>query len=250
MHLIYTDQSGELGIQRNFVLASVAIYEGEITKLSTELNNIQHTFFNDITYMIPFHACELNSGSGFFRKVPEKNRKLMMDSIYNLIASTHPPGVVAFATVVNINSVNNGNEALEKALEDLTTRFNHFAVRQYKAGHPAKGLFIIDQCHEKQYRDLFGKFKQWGTKYGYLGNILDIPYFAGRRDTRMLQIADFFAYAVFRYYEQNDRTFLDKIINRFDARVKDQPDGLKHITKNKKCECVACSWRGVREDPY
>ncbi len=52
-----------------------------------------------------------------------------------------------------------------------------------------------------------------------------------------------FAYSVFRYYERNDRTYLDIVLARFDRRGPNgSPDGLKHITK-KPCSCIACEWR-------
>jgi len=58
-----------------------------------------------------------------------------------------------------------------------------------------------------------------------------------------VQLADFISYAVFRYYESNDSTFLDMIIHKFDRREKDHPpDGLKHFIKG-NCDCKACLWR-------
>lgn len=118
-----------------------------------------------------------------------------------------------------------------------------FLIRQKRAKKPSKGLLIIDHNQATQYRELIYDFKNGGTKYGYINNVVDIPYFARCPDTRMLQLADFVASAVFQYYERNDSKHLGKIITKFDRREKDHPpDGLKHIIKT-ECECMACAWR-------
>ena len=59
-----------------------------------------------------------------------------------------------------------------------------------------------------------------------------------------VQLADFCAYAVFRYYERGDDRFLNKIIHRFDRCSRDFAgvDGLKHITQ-RACDCISCSGR-------
>ena len=76
---------------------------------------------------------------------------------------------------------------------------------------------------------------------GYLSNIVDIPYFSQSEDTHLLQLADFCAYAVFRYYERGGDQFLNKVIHRFDRRSRDFHglDGLKNITAC-QCDCLAC----------
>jgi hypothetical protein len=116
-------------------------------------------------------------------------------------------------------------------------------MRQHKIGRTTKGLLIIDQTREREYRELVSDFKRHGIKSGYLDNVVDIPYFARCHETRMLQLADFCTSAVFQYYERGENEHLSAILPRFDRRQKDYPpDGLKHITKN-ACNCPACSWR-------
>lgn len=120
---------------------------------------------------------------------------------------------------------------------------NTFLLRQHKAGRTSKGLLIIDQAHQERYRELLREFQISGTKHGYLGNVIDIPYFAGAQDTRMLQLADHCAYATFRYYEYDDLSHFTKVLPRFDKRGFGlPPDGLKHITRL-PCNYAACAWR-------
>lgn len=169
-----------------------------------------------------------------------------MQDIYDFIASIEYPNAVLFATAMHITAARNSDQVLRDTFEDVVQRVNTFLVRMNNIGNPQKGLLIIDRATstEDKYRTLITEFRNSGTQYGYLGNIVDIPYFSQSSDTRLLQIADFCAYAVFRYYERDDKRFLDKILHRFDKRAVDSSriDGLKHIT-SRECNCRACAPR-------
>jgi len=115
-----------------------------------------------------------------------------------------------------------------------------------QSARPEKGLLIVDQSgREKRYRELADSFRHEGVRLGYLGNVVDIPYFTHSHYTRMMQVADFVAYAVFQHYEHGLPDFLSLILERFDwpdrARRK-RPVGLCHLTRNPApsiCTCPA-----------
>jgi hypothetical protein len=113
-------------------------------------------------------------------------------------------------------------------------------VLQHKLQHTNKGLLIIDRNREDYYKQLLGTFHQNGTKYGYLGNIIDIPYFAQCRETPMLQLADLTSYAIYRYYEKKDDKYLKLILPRVYKTLDGKMFGLKHFTNKKPCDCVSC----------
>ena len=246
MYLLYLDESGDpnhfvLG-QNHFVLGGVAIHEGQIFALSKSLDAIQNRYFPSISIPINFHATEIRGGSGRYREFLPKIREQILKDIYDIIKNARFPNLIAFATVINVDVLQDASQARPSTLEDVCIRFNTFVMRQYKHGLPNKGLLIIDRNRAEEYRKLLRNYQEAGTRYGYLGNIVDIPYFARCHETRMLQLADFCAYAVFRYYERNDDRYLKQILPRFDRRRINQPDGLKHIIKA-PCKCIACSWR-------
>lgn len=247
MYLLYLDESGDPNgwqYQRNYVLAGVAIFESQIWKLSSELDNIQNKYFPGISYPIAFHASETRRGKGHFDDLKPEIRNNILIDICNVIASSVFPNLVAFSTVVDISAVESPLQVRRLTLEDICARFNTFLIRQHKAQRPSKGLLIIDRNREGEYRSLMADFKREGVKSGYLDNIVDIPYFASCGDTRMLQLADSLSNAVFQYYEKNKSELLDIIMPKFDRREKDYPpDGLKHFTKQKDCKCPACIWR-------
>lgn len=246
MYLLYLDESGDptsWEIQNHFVIGGVAIHEGQVYQLTRQLDAIQAGFFPGITVPIPFHAADIRTGHGRFRGIDLDSRLRLLDDVYQVISTARFPNLIVFATSMHISAAQNAGQVLRDTFEDVCERFNKMLVRQFNLGHPDKGLLIIDRAHEQRYRELLAQFHSAGTTHGYLGNIVDIPYFAGRRDTRMIQLADFCAHAVFRYYENRDTTYFNQVLPRFDRRIpRHPPDGLKHITQD-PCSCEACSWR-------
>lgn len=250
MYIIYLDESGDpngWNRQKHFVIGGVAIHEGQVWQLNQKIDQIQAKYFPEIQIPIKMHAVDIRGGRDHFRDLTELDRENLMDDMYQVISGARFPNLIAFATVMHISAVRSSEQALRDTFEDICQRINTFLVRQFNRGQPNKGLLIVDRStySENRYRTLISEFRKSGTTYGYLGNIIDIPYFSQSNDTRMLQIADFCAYAVFRYYESNDDKYLNKILPRFDRRAPNHSaDGLKHIIESSEdCGCIACSWR-------
>ncbi len=63
------------------------------------------------------------------------------------------------------------------------------------------------------------------------------------RASRLVQLADHVAYAVFRYYERNDDSYLKRILDKFDKEG-EKLHGLVHMqTASPDCKCPACASR-------
>ena len=251
MYVVYLDESGNPGgwnnNQDHFVIGGIAVHEGQITRLGDRLDQIQSEFFPEISLPLKFHATDISSGHGRFRSLAAIDRRRLLDEVYAVMAAERYPHAILFATAIHITAVVSPEQALRDTFADITQRINTFLVRLHKSSNPQKALLIIDRSEgtEGKYRTLISDFRTSGTSYGYLGNIVDIPYFSQSSETRLLQLADFVAYAVFRYYERNDNQFLDQVLTRFDGRSREsERDGLKHIIQTSDaCTCVACSWR-------
>jgi len=245
MYLFYIDESGDpngWNVQDNFVLAGIAIYEGQIRSLSNELNRIQESHFPGISVPIEFHAQHIFKAKGRFRKWEKERRFTLLDDIFNVIENAKYPGLITFAASIHISAVTNGNQALRDCLEAICDRFNTFLVRQFKKGYPDKGLLIIDRSgRDRRIREIMSEFEQHGTERGYLGNIVDMPYFADSSHTRMLQLADFIAFACGRFFNSQDETYITKILTKIDRPSRDGPIvGLKHIIgTGHQCSCIA-----------
>ena len=245
MYLFYLDESGDPDSWQesdNFILAGIAVHEGQVRRLSEQFDAVQRRFFPAIVMPIEFHAQHIHSGKGRFRQMPRADRAALLDSAYDVIANATFPNLIAFITSIHVSAVTSASQALRDCLEDVCHRFNTFLVRQFNAGHRDKGLLIIDKSgREARIRELMAEFERQGTQHGYLGNIMDVPYFADSAHTRMLQMADLSAFAGGRYFNANDRTYLDKILQRIDRRsARGEMVGLKHIVvRSHQCSCIA-----------
>ena len=245
MYLFYLDESGDPGSwdqNDNFILAAVAIHEGQVRLLSERLDAVQHKFFPSIQVPIELHAQHVHAGKGRFRQMLPADRTALLESAYDVIADAGFPNLIAFATAIHVSAVTSASQALRECLEDICQRFNTFLVRQFNAGYKDKGLLIMDSSgREARVRELMAEFERDGTQRGYLGNIMDVPYFADSGHTRMLQLADLLAFAAGRYFNANDRTYLDKVLGRIDRRSRrGEIVGLKHIVAHDHpCACIA-----------
>lgn len=245
MYLFYLDESGDPDRwtdQDNFILAGVAVHEGQVRGLSEEIEKIQQRFLPGISVPIEVHADHIRSGKGRFRQMPPDHRIALLDSAYRVIGDAHFPNLIAFISAIHVSAVTTPAQALTDCLEDICQRFNTFLVRQFSAGYRDKGLLIMDRSgRDARVRELMGQFDREGTRRGYLGNIVDVPYFADSSHTRMLQLADLLAFAGGRYFNRNDPTYLDAVLSRIDTQYRNGPRvGLRHIVgRGFLCSCIA-----------
>jgi hypothetical protein len=70
----------------------------------------------------------------------------------------------------------------------------------------------------REIRRLLAEFQPGGTRWASLGCIIETAFFFDSRSSPLMQIADFAAYAVYRWYEHNDDTYLGVIFNKFDRQ--------------------------------
>lgn len=249
MYLLYLDESGDANSwnsQQHFVLAGCAVFESAIWRIAEEFDRIEQNYAQHFQQRpVAFHATDLKRGKKDFKWISTPVLTQMMHDVYDSISSFHFPEMVLFATVIHRTKAQSEAQVIHDTFQDICSRFNILLTRLYNADKPNKGLLVIDQAHKAHYRSLIADFRSSGTRYGQINNIVDIPYFAERYDTRMLQVADFCAYAVFRYYERNDRTYFDKLLESFDRTAPGgNPEGLKHIIdRDQSCTCEACSFR-------
>ncbi|NWF97294.1 MAG: DUF3800 domain-containing protein, partial [Candidatus Thorarchaeota archaeon] len=91
MYILYLDESGDPNgwqFQKNYVLAGIAIHEGQIWKLNNELDNIQSKYFPGISYPIAFHATEIRRGKGHFENLKPQIRDGILKEVCNVIGSS------------------------------------------------------------------------------------------------------------------------------------------------------------------
>ena len=142
---------------------------------------------------------------------------------------------------------------MEVAFEDLCSRFDRYLQRLRANGDRQWGLLILDKsAHETTLQQMAVEFWTLGTQWGVIRNLADTPLFVDSRVSRVIQLADHVAYAVFRRYQSGDAQYFDRIAAKFDAE-----DGIIHglahkEISNTQCMCIACLSRrtGEARQPY
>jgi Protein of unknown function (DUF3800) len=246
LYLLYLDESGNENdpADKHFVLAGAAVFERQTFFLSRELEFVQTKHFPG-SPPIEFHASQIRSGTGFWRNVPlEKRRDVLLD-VAAVIGRANDPGMVLFAAVIEKSAALWGEKAVEHATEQICSRFDMFLARRNLAQDPQRGLLIFSEGRfDKRAKVWVRGFRELGTQWGSIKNLSDIPYFASVRETRLLQVADFVAHAVFLLYERRDPSLIRQFVSRFDQK-EGVLHGLRHyrMTGSPPCDCPACSSR-------
>lgn len=247
VYILYLDESGNENDakDRHFILAGAAVFERQTFFLSRQLDELQARHFPGIQ-PLEFHASHIRSGKDYWRNVPQEERELILGEIAGIIAASNQPGVLLFGAVIEKSDTLYGIEAIKLATEQLCKRFDIYLKRCDTDLHePQRGLLVFAESRFHQNTRPWVKgFRELGTQWGVLRNLADIPYFASTKETRLLQVADFVSYSLFRAYEEHDPKLLAKIVNRFDQKD-GVLHGLVHCKVSSGCKCPACTSRNV-----
>ena len=103
--------------------------------------------------------------------------------------------------------------------EQVISRFDRFLVRLHtEQDNTQRGLVIFDKtAAENDIQAATRLFTTDGHRWGRLKNMAEVPMFIDSRATRMIQLADLVAYAIFRKYERDDDRFFEIIEDKFDS---------------------------------
>jgi hypothetical protein len=228
MHILYVDESGDggsvLGSSHHLVLCGAAMHEGQWRKLTKQLDDIQLNNFPTSGTFLEFHASEMRTGARSFRGLPRPARNQAIQEVYRVISRA--PGLSLFAAVVDkqafVAKYQGRVDVYRGAFEGLTTMFDYFLKRKQKQSQRVeRGIVVFDEARpslSREIRRLLAEFQVGGTRWSSLGCIIETAFFFDSRSSRLMQIADFAAYALYRWYEAGDDSYLKLIYNRFDKQ--------------------------------
>jgi len=218
MYLLYADESGSVGDpkQQFFVLAGFCVFERQGYWIAKELDKIAARFNPADPASVELHGNPINSGKGIFRRFTKTDRANAIEDALKIFLATHPSNRL-FASVVRKAKVSPA-DPVEFAFEQLASRFDHYLTRLHKAGDTQRGVIIFDKAtNEKTIQSLATDFRTIGHRWGIIRNFSEVPLFLDSRASRLIQLADLIAYAVFRYYESGDDKFFSILKNSFDS---------------------------------
>lgn len=250
MYILYTDESGDPtgATDENFILAGIAAFERQTFWLSQKVDSLETEIFGPydptkpqaIPRPVEFHASAINARkSPPWDQMNAKQARSILSSMAGIVSDSHD-SCALFAIVVHRPSFNSDDPVL-LAFNELTSRFDLFLTRQHNRGDTQRGLMVFDESrHEQRLQQVLRSYATEGGPFGRVRNFCDVPFFADSRASRMLQLADFIAWATFRRYETGNTLYFDQIANRFDSES-NRIHGLHHRTSIfQSCSCLAC----------
>ena len=246
MHILYLDEAGTHKEASHFVVAGLAVFERQTYHLARALDEIQTRYLPDVDDLIPFHASNLRAPdkgvSKPFDTLSNGQRKALMNDVYEVILESNAR---VFAVAMEKAAIE--GDPYERGFEEIVSRFDQMVSRvSRERGEDHRGLIVVA---ESSYRDnlelLANKIARQGHRWGQTYNLADIPYFAPAKNTRLLQLADFVANAVYGRYEGGYTKQFDRIAPRIDQE-QGRMYGLVHLARNRQdCYCPACVSRRV-----
>ncbi len=235
MHILYVDESGDggtaAGSSHHLVLCGAAMHEGQWRGLTKQLDEIQARNFPTAGAFLEFHASEMRTGARSFRGLPRPARDQAIREVYEVISKAR--GLTLFSAIVDkavFRARYLGVDVYRNAFESLSTMFDLFLQRkQRESERVGRGIVVFDEARpslSREIRRLLAEFQASGTRWAPLGCIIETAFFFDSRSSRLMQIADFAAYAVYRWYEHGDDSFLKTIQHKFDHQGR-RVHGLK-----------------------
>lgn len=223
MYLLYVDESGAVSdsSQKYFILAGVAVFERQTHWIEQKLNEIANQIDPAQGQKLELHGSPIRSGKGFWRKFPLIEREQIIKNA--LTASLLPARgetIRLFASVVEKSAPQlHGRDPVEYCFEQLSMRFDLFLKRRHSKFKDAqRGLMLFDESStEKRLQTLSKEFKYNGHTWGKTHNYAEVPVFLDSQATRLIQLADLIAYALFRHFEHGDSQYFEIIQEQFDS---------------------------------
>ncbi|MGE5535832.1 MAG: DUF3800 domain-containing protein [Acidobacteriota bacterium] len=249
MHLLYVDDSGSVGNSQetHFVLGGVAVFERAVYHVIKGLDEIVDGFgFGGSSHDIELHGNEIYNGRNDpWRPVKRPEREEMIKAALQIVPAQRA-AIRLFGIAVNKVHLA-GRDPVEHAFEEICNRFNLFLRRSNnrEGSEAQRGLVIMDESHHEQpLQALARHFRVNGTRWGALRTLAEVPLFVDSRASRLVQLADLVAYALWRKYEHQDGRFFDPLVPYFDSEG-GVIHGLVHVKPRAfQCFCPACMSRG------
>lgn len=218
MYLLYVDESGTTHDpeQQYFVLAGFCVFERQGYWIANELDKIASRFDPADQAAVELHGSPMFVGRGRWRSHPKDDRHLAIEDALTVFLQSHPSNRL-FASVIKKSAVS-PRDPVEAAFEQLASRFDKYLMRLHRNGDTQRGIIIFDKStYETTIQSLATDFRTVGYTWGVIRNFSEVPLFLDSKASRLIQLADLVAYAVFRYFEKGDNRYFSIIEPRFDS---------------------------------
>jgi hypothetical protein len=180
--------------------------------------SIAARFNSNDPHSVELHGSPMRGGRGVWRTFKVEERFTAIKDALNVVVQRHPRDLRLFGAVVRRQALA-GVDPIEHAFEQVANRFDLFLRRLHqKYRDTQRGLIVLDKSStEQRIQSLAREFKYVGHHWGTTMNYAEVPVFLDSSASRLIQLADLIAFAIFRRYEHGDGTFFDIIRNCFDG---------------------------------
>jgi len=272
--MLFLDESGAHGGAPVFVLAGLAVHEHDAPHLSKRIEGA-------LTYRLAalgldareyeLHATKVKAGADEWAPVPTAVRLAVLGSAYRSLStyeclSTKYPCAL-FGAVVDARYSNRE----ERAYDLVLNKFDEMLGRlRHTRGERQMGMVIHDRRVvdtplkrgktkptgrpksvniERRIQEWTADWQEVANRVGVLQNFSHVPLFADSRATRLVQLADFVCWALWRYYSATppDERWIKTILDMFDS-ADGNMHGLIHVRPGfwtTPCSCPPCLNRAV-----
>lgn len=217
VHLLYVDESGSTTdpSQSFFVLSGISVHEKKTHWVEEAMNSIAKRFNSEDPYALEMHGSPMRSGKSEWRGFDYATRVTAMKDCLSIIAESK--GQIRIFASITKQGVGDGSDTVSDSFAQIASRFDMYLARLHAQGNTQRGIAIFDKSStEKSIQQLARDFKNTGHQFGRIRNFSEVPLFLDSKASRLIQLADLVAYAIFRKYEANDSTYYDVISGCFD----------------------------------
>ncbi|GJG99204.1 hypothetical protein CBA19C8_01630 [Paraburkholderia terrae] len=182
---------------------------------------------------LELHASPMRSGKNEWRKFKREEREnAIVEALSVGVAQQNRHNVRLFGAVIRKSDL--PADPAETAFTQLYNRFDQFLRRLHLSGNTQRGIMIFDKTSiEPRIQTLAREFKTSGHPWGHNRNYAEVPLFLDSKASRLIQLADLIAFAIFRHFEHRDSKYFDVIRHCFDE------DGAS---------CMACTFSSAMPD--
>jgi hypothetical protein len=244
VYLLYLDESGRAtaAYENYFVVGGIALHEEDCYPLARAIDK-------RLSRLLPsepgleLHASRIWSARSEWSHVDRPTRIAILETIFrDIVAWRSPAGRSATLFAVAVKKADFAASPIELAHQEIFKRFDAFLTRLHHQGQSHRSLVIADnnEAYEKLLQGEFLAWKSGRTRYGRLHSFADVPLYVDSKASRLVQLADFVAWATWHYYENNHVQWMQLVNPAFDSEGGVQ-HGLVHLSgAHKRCLCVPC----------
>jgi hypothetical protein len=220
MHLLYLDESGTSTDpeEEYFVLAGVSVFERKAHFIEQDLNEIARRFDPYNPHEVELHGSPMRGGKKFWRRFERDVRFRALEDALEVVRTHYPRGIRLFGGAVRKTSIPD-QDPVEHLFEQLCNRFDRFLGRLYqKHDDKQRGIILLDKSStERRIQTLARDFKHSGHTWGRTRNYAEVPVFLDSEASRLIQLADLVAHALYRHHEKKDNHLFSIISGCFDS---------------------------------